>query len=151
MGPNMPKCAQHVLNGSKQVKAGANRCKPAQHGWTFSKMVFNCEIWLKSCLKWSKMVKVSLKCHKMIQNGPKCSNMVKYDLILCNMLQMLSLRSSKLVQHNQVSWSSLLDIWRRKKVADLVFIRQNFLPHFLIQLKSLLFNRKCRGFDFWSW
>ena len=44
----------------------------------------------------------------MVQNGPKWSNMVKYDLIWFNMVQMLSLRSSKCVRHNQVSWSSFL-------------------------------------------
>ena len=51
------------------------------------------------------MVKVGLKYYKMIKKIPKWSNIVKYDLIWSYMVHMSSLKSSKWVQHNQVSWS----------------------------------------------
>ena len=114
MGPNMSKFVQHVLNRSKQVKAGENCYKQAQHGWN----IFQNSVWLTKmalkCFKWSKIVNVGLKGYKMIQNGLKWSNMVKYDIIWSNMVQMLSLRLSKWVQHNLVSWSSLTWVYSLK-------------------------------------
>ena len=43
----------------------------------------------------------------MVLNGHKWSKMVRYDIKWSNIVQMLSLCSSKWVRHNQVSWSSL--------------------------------------------
>ena len=46
--------------------------------------------------EWSKLVQIGPNWSNMVQNGPKSTN-----------------KSSKLVQHNQVPWSSFLDSWYR--------------------------------------
>ena len=110
MGPNVSKCVQMGPNGSKYVKNVFHRPKQIQTGPNRPSMV------VQNGLKLFKIVdaKNCLKCSKLVLNGtkrsnifPKWSNIVQYDLIWSYMVQIISLRASKWVRHNQASWSSL--------------------------------------------
>ena len=103
---------QNCLLRSKQAQTGPNRSKGARY--EFTKLKKNTR--LKICSKWPTIPKMILNGRSWFymvqndQNGPKGSNMVYYDLLRSNMWQTWSTKSSKMVRHNQVSWSSFFNV-----------------------------------------